>query len=66
MTDLVLTRDVTPEECDWLHRTFTKGEHVVLFTGATYGCVAPNGIAASVDGKNPFFELPLDAVEVVR
>jgi hypothetical protein len=66
MTYYVLTRDVTPDECEWLDRTFREGETVVQFTGATYGCITGDGVACSLNGDNPFFELPLDALAVKR
>jgi hypothetical protein len=53
-----LTRCVTKEE-----RPFEKGEIVHDFTGATYGCVRRDvGVACSLDGGIPFFELPRDAL----
>jgi hypothetical protein len=60
---LILIRDVTPEECDWLTRTHHKGERVYRFTGATYGCCTPSGLACFDGGEDdPFYELPLDAL----
>lgn len=56
-----LTRDVTKDECRWLDRTMAAGEVVHRYDGCTYGCVGA-GIACSVDGETPFFELPRDAV----
>lgn len=63
MSKFVLSRDVTPEECDWLSRTYKQGETVTEFLGATYGCVSNDGIACSIDGNTPFFELPYDALK---
>jgi hypothetical protein len=59
---LRLTRDVTPDECDWLDRTWSEGDIVLQFFGATYGCVTGSGIACSY-GDGPFFELPADALK---
>jgi hypothetical protein len=59
---LELIRDVTREECYWLKTTFKKGDKVHRFTGVTYGCISYSGVACSVDGKNPFFELPANAL----
>jgi hypothetical protein len=56
-----ITRDVTQDECYWLDRSFRAGEIVHDFTGATYGCVG-TGMACSMNGQNPFFELPRDAL----
>jgi hypothetical protein len=63
---LRVTRTVTPEECPWLDETYWPGEILEEFTGATYGCVQATGVACSRDGRNPFFELPADALEVYR
>lgn len=59
-----LTRDVTRNECHWLERDFKAGEIVQLYRGYTYGCIDhKNGIACSVDGKTPFFQLPRTALK---
>lgn len=56
-------RDVTVEECGWLSRDYKSGEEVYEFTGVTYGCISPAGVAVSeFDGENPFYEIPLDAI----
>jgi hypothetical protein len=62
----ILTRDVTPEECDWLKRTYVKGEKVFKYTGCTYGCISPKGTACSTDGEIPSFELPNNALKVTE
>ena len=56
-----LTRDVSRKECPWLDRDLKKGELVSRYEGVTYGCIGA-GIACSWDGKNPFFEVPRDAL----
>ena len=61
-----LVRDVTREECPWLDKDWTVGEEVFHFFGATYGCVSNMGTACSVDGDNPFFEMPTSALRIVR
>ena len=59
-----LIRDVTPEECPWLSRTFKKGEVVFEYLGYTYGVVGPTGKPYSeINGETPFFELPNTAFE---
>ena len=59
-----LIRNVTTKECDWLDRTFKKGEIVYEYNGATYGCLSSDGSAFTLkSGKGPFFELPDDAVK---
>ena len=63
MQEFKLNRKVTVAECPWLDRDFEQGETVVPFYGATYGCIGPRGAAYSLDGDNPFFELPADSVE---
>ena len=64
---LRLVRDVTRHECDWLGRDYKEGEFVYEYGGATYGCISPNGVACTedVEGREPFFELPDEAVEVM-
>lgn len=62
---LVVTRIVSPQECPWLDKHILPGETVTKFTGVTYGCIGPEGVAVtwSEDPEAyPFFELPLDAV----
>lgn len=62
---LIVSRLVIPEEeGDWIPRTFWPGEILFEFTGPTYGCINwNNGIAVSeVEGENPFFEFPVDAL----
>lgn len=60
----VLVREVTRQECPWLKRTWQPGDEVFEFRGATYGCITPTGVACSVDGHNPFFELPGNALVI--
>ena len=60
-----LTRDVTTEECDWLARTVPAGTIVYEYTGSTYGAITFSGVACSMDGDTPLFELPRDALEGV-
>ena len=62
---LVLARDVTKEECDWLDGDLRKGDEVHLFHGHTYGVIGKSGVAVTKtrDGDTPFFELPADALE---
>ena len=63
MTKYELTRDVTRTECHWLDRDYKAGEHVFEYTGYTYGCVTPSGIAITArPGETPFHELPADAL----
>ena len=62
---LKLTRTVEPSECDWLDRIYFKNEVVFEYSGCTYGCITPDGIACSEDGETPFFELPRNAVKQV-
>ena len=60
---VVVIRDVGPDEAEWLDRVYTKGETLWIFNGPTYGCITSHGIAVSEKpGQNPFFELPRDAV----
>ncbi|MFA5098995.1 MAG: hypothetical protein WC461_02145 [Candidatus Paceibacterota bacterium] len=58
-----LIREVTTQECPWLGANLKKGKIVYRFNGCTYGCIG-SGIAVSdKPGKNPFYEIPRDAVE---
>ena len=61
-----LIRNVTKKECDWLARDFKEGEVVHRYHGCTYGCISYTGVACTIDGSLPFFELPLDAVKVLK
>ena len=64
MTNYLVTRDISTKECNWLEETITKGTVVYGFYGATYGCIGPRGVAVSFEEeKNPFFELPRDALK---
>jgi hypothetical protein len=65
VTRFYVTRDVTPDECDWLPETVPTGSVVQEYTGATYGAITDAGVACSWDGNTPFFELPWDALEVI-
>lgn len=38
------------------------GTPVYSYDGCTYGCIGPNGVAVSFDGKEPFFEIPANSV----
>lgn len=68
MDALILKRDVTRNECDWLDRDYRKGEIVWRFTGCTYGCISPTGRAVRAKPRKdePFFELPIDSVDVLE
>lgn len=64
--EYILIRNVTKKECSWLKRTYKKGEIVYRYNKCTYGCIGPYGIAFSeVPNKEPFFELPYDAVQKI-
>jgi len=62
-----VARTVTTEECDWLEEDIKQGTIVYKFSGATYGCIGPNGTAVSLTkGENPFFELPYDSLKLIE
>lgn len=65
MAKLIVTRDVTPEECLWLSETVVKGTIVYQFDGCLYGCIGYTGVPVSDYGPYayPFYELPATAVE---
>jgi len=61
-----LIRNVIPQECPWLNRTFEIGETVYRYSGHTYKLIGKNGSAFSKEiDRPPFFELPNDAVSIV-
>jgi hypothetical protein len=64
MTEYLVKRDVTPNECHWLKQTIKEGTIVYKFYNATYGCVGPNGVAVtnSPEGDYPFFEMPYNSL----
>lgn len=61
---MVITRDVTPEECPWLPQTLHAGTEVFRYYGYDYGCVSPNGVPVTLEAQDelPFYEVPRDAV----
>jgi len=65
MKKFVLTRDVTTKECHWLDNDLKKGDMVYEYTNYTYGCISPNGKAFCDETGSPFFELPLNSVDLV-
>lgn len=59
-----LLRDVTQKECPWLPRDFKQGEIIYQYPAYTYGCVSPNGFAATINfDELPFYEFPNDSVD---
>ena len=59
-----LNRIVTKEECSWLDEDLPKGTELREYTGYTYGCVTPEGIACVKEyGDTPFFEVPREALQ---
>lgn len=62
-----LIRMVTPQECHWLDRTYETGEIVYKYYGHTFGCIGKKGSAfTQVFDTPPFFELPINAVELIK
>ncbi len=59
----IVTRDVGPDEVEWLKRTYKQGETLYEFIGPTYGCIdQTKGTALSeAPGEPPCFEFPHDA-----
>jgi len=63
----MVIREITLLECPWLNRTYEIGETVFRFHGRTYSCIGNNGTAFCKEiDKTPFFELPNDAVSVLK
>lgn len=63
MNKLILKRDITQNECEWLPRELKQGETVYEYTGHTYGCISETGIAVLIQEDNSFYEIPLNSVE---
>lgn len=40
----MVTRQITPDECPWLSRTFNEGDIVYQYSGSTYKCIAETGL----------------------
>lgn len=59
---LTLTKDILKKEYRWLARDFKKGEHIYLCTNQIKKGVEKNVLTCSMDGRIPFFELPIDAI----
>lgn len=61
-----LTRDVTPQECSWLKRTYKAGEIVYELTSWDYGVTNTlTGRAVTEEpGIYPFFEMPKNAMRL--
>lgn len=58
------TRLVTMEECPWLDDDVERGTVVYRYSGVTYGCIGPDGLAVTLEpDTTPFFELPLTALQ---
>ena len=52
-------RDVSTKD-----RNFYKDEIVFGYSGYSYGCISPSGIACCEKaGETPFFEIPGDALK---
>lgn len=59
---IVTTREITTEECPWLGNNIPAGTFLYRYNGLTYGCITPEGTAASEEeGVTPFFEIPDDS-----
>ena len=59
-----LSRFVTVRECPWLKEDLPPGTEVYSYSGYTYGRISSGGVAVTfLDGKDPFFELPGEALE---
>jgi len=61
---LKLSKDVLKKDFKYLNRDFKKGELVYLHTGETFGCIGKNGLACTLDGNLPFFELPAGVLSI--
>jgi len=59
-----LVNDALKKNFAWLDRDIKKGERVYLYTGSTYGCKSEDGLAFTLDGQLPFFELPAGLLSI--
>lgn len=57
----IVIKNILSNDFDYLHRDFLKGQTVTRFSGPTYGCISPKGIAI-VDEGDSFLELPVDCL----
>ena len=64
MTALLTNRPIDKVECPWLDADIPAGTLLYECTAETYGCIEPDGVAATRDpqGGYPFFQVPRDAV----
>lgn len=60
-----LTRDVSRTDEEFSAFDLPAGTIVYRYAGATYGCVGPGGVAVTLDGREPFGEVPRSALEVL-
>jgi hypothetical protein len=60
----IVNRRLSEDE-NYSGRAIEAGEKVVRYLGCTYGCITLGGIAVtfSLDGSEPFFEVPEDSVD---
>lgn len=59
----ITTRDVAPDECEWLGGPLPAGMVVYRCTKPTYGVVREFPATFDTDGGYPFFELPWNSIE---
>ncbi len=59
MKNYMLNESVKSEDFHWNPPNLSGGQVVYEYTGYTYGCISPTGIAVTlVPDETPFFELP--------
>lgn len=63
MDKLIVTRDVTPAECEWLQETVKEGT-VVVEAGDPWGCCGPDGTMVTCEDFECPTELPNSALKV--
>lgn len=62
--EVKLACDVLKKEYKWLNRDYFKNEVLYIKTSPNYNCVGKNGVFCSIDGNEPFFELPMIALKM--
>ena len=60
-----VTRELTDREKYDTSKDIKKGDIIYRFKGYTYGCISSGQACSLIEGKNPFFEMPLDSIKEI-
>lgn len=59
----IISKTVTKQQAPWLPRDLEEGSLVFKYTGETFDCISPSGIAICMyPNKFPFYEIPANSV----